>query len=119
METSTHSAAGRMAAGVFAFVLVVAGLFLGMLLGLGCSENLHPNTDRTRVCEATTGSEARLVFWLIVLSPAALFLASQLVPWLRRHWVLSAIAIVLAMSVGWTYLLLVVSSNVGDTTISS
>jgi hypothetical protein len=103
---------------VLAFGLAIAGFFLGLMLGVGCSENLHPNTDRTRVCESMRAWDG-FKWWLIVLSPALLLLASQAIPWFRRHPLLTTTAIVLVMAPVWTYLLLVVSSNIGDTTISS
>jgi hypothetical protein len=46
-------------------------------------------------------------------------LASQVVPWFRRHALLAAVLVLLATIAGWIYLLLIVSSNIGDTTISS
>jgi hypothetical protein len=103
---------------VLAFVLTIVGFFLGLMLVVGCSENLHPNTDRTRVCESMRAWDG-LKYWLVVLSPALVLLASQAFPWFRRHPLLATTAIVLVIAPVWTYLLLVVSSNIGDTTISS
>jgi hypothetical protein len=80
-----------------------------MLFGVGCSENLHPNTDRTRVCEAVE-AWVGITWWVLVVAPAVLFLGSQSLPWFRRHSLLSAISVLLAMSAVWTYLLLVTSS---------
>lgn len=96
-----------------ALVFVGVGVVLGTALGVACSENLHPYTDRTAVCESMAW--AGLEWWLVVLSPALVLLGSQAVPLCRRHLLLTATAIALAAGLGWTYLLLGVSSNIGDT----
>ncbi len=98
--------------------LVVVGLALGLMLVVGCSENLHPNTDRARMCDTMQGRSG-FTWWFAVLCPALVLLASQVVPWFRRHALLTAVSILVVTVAGWSYVLLIVSSNIGDTTISS
>ena len=99
---------------VLAFGVLVAGLFLGVLLLVGCSENLHPGTDRTRACEAW---ESGFRWWLLVTLPPALLLVGGFLPGKRRFSLGLMICVVLGFGAVWAYLLLVVSSNIGDTSI--
>jgi hypothetical protein len=99
---------------LFALGLVALGLVLGMALGVGCSENLDSNTDRGRVCESMTAWDG-MNWWLAVLSPALVLLVSQVVPWLRKHALITAVSVTVGAGALWTYLLLIVSSNIGDT----
>ena len=94
--------------------LLLAGLSCGMLFGVGCSENLHPYTDRTRTCEAIS-AWGGLWWWAAVLAPPVALLVTQLTAWGRGHVLATTLLIAIVLSAGWTYLLLVVSSNIGDT----
>ena len=97
-------------------------------LAIGCSENVFPYTDRARVCNSfgigdagnTYGSEgwgsAPYNGLLALCLPVLVLLLSQAIPWLRRHALPTALAILVVTVAGWTFLLLVVSSNIGDTT---
>jgi hypothetical protein len=59
---------------------------LQVLVFAGCSHNLHPETSRTTTCEAFgLGSASTWHFLLVVCAPALSFVASQLVPRLRRR----------------------------------
>lgn len=49
--------------------LVFGGLFAGLLLGVGCSENVHPYTDTARVCDSFSAWDG-FNWWLAVLGPA-------------------------------------------------
>ena len=94
--------------------LLLGGLFLGMLLGIGCSENVYANTDRADVCDTVRAWDG-FTWWFLVLSPAALFVGSQLLPWFQRHALTAFVSVAIVLGGIWVYLLLVVSSNIGDT----
>jgi hypothetical protein len=91
-----------------ALALAFAGLFLGLMFVVGCSENLRPGTDRTRVCDSMQGDNGYR-WWLAVLTPALVLLLSQAVPWFRRHAVITATSIALVMGAFWAYVLVAVS----------
>jgi hypothetical protein len=91
------------------FVLFVGGGLMGALFSAACSENLHPGTTRKDVCDAVGDSYWS---WLAAaLWPAALYGASQLVPVLRRHYVVAALAVGALGLAFWTLLLLIASSK--------
>jgi hypothetical protein len=94
------------AAGLFIALLGI-GLAAGLLLTVGCSENVHPGTRRD-VCNAFTSGA--LAWWLAVLWPAALYASSWVVPALRRRGVLAGIVVAALAVVFWTILLGVVST---------
>lgn len=110
-SSSEATLRGPLVAGL-ALAFLAVGLVLGVMFIAGCSENLHPGTDRKRVCDSLQESGG-FGWWLAVLSPALVLVASQIAPWCRRHTVATASAIGLVAAAGWTYALLVVSGNIG------
>lgn len=111
-SSSEATLRGPLVAGL-ALGLLAGGLFLGLMFIVGCSENLHPGTDRKRVCDSLQESGG-FGWWLAVLFPALVLAASQIAPWFRRHVILTATTIILVAIAGWTYALLVVSGNIGS-----
>ena len=94
--------------------LLLAGLLFTTMLWVGCSENLHPGTDRTRACEAWSGGLGGLI---LLALPPLLVLVGGFLPWRRRFSLVVMVCVVLGFAAVWTYLLLVVSGNIGDTTL--
>jgi hypothetical protein len=96
--------------------IVITGVALvgGFYFAIGCSENLHPGTDRERICTDITGWDDWL---LLTFSPLLALFASQAIPWIRRHPWLAGLAILTVTISGWTTLLLIASSSIGDTSI--
>ena len=94
------------------FILGV-GLIGGLLFTVGCSENLFPGTDRERICNSIGETPQ---WHLLVLAPLFALSLTQAFAWFRRRAWLAALAILLVTVLGWTYLLLIASSNIGDTT---
>jgi hypothetical protein len=98
---------------VFAGAVLLFGVTFvcGLGFAAGCSENLHFGTDRERVCNGVQG-----VSWLLLLiAPMLALVLSQAIALFRRHPALTALAILTLTLAGWTFLLLIVSSNIGDT----
>ena len=94
--------------------LLLVGLVFASMLWVGCSENLHPGTDRTRACEAWSGGLGSL---LLLALPPLLVLVGGFIPLPRRFSLVLMVCVVLGFAGVWTYLLLVVSGNIGDTTL--
>lgn len=91
-------------------VLLFSGLVGGVLVGLGCSENVDAGTARGSVCSAL-GEAGGARWWLLALAPAAIFLAGATTPWGRTRLVLLAIAILLVTAAVDGLLVAVVTSN--------
>jgi hypothetical protein len=90
---------------VVALGLVLALQFVAVGLGVGsiaaCSESSSLATTGETACEVVTSST--LSWFVAVLWPSALFAATQLVPWARRHSLPIAIATTFLTILFWAY----------------
>jgi hypothetical protein len=79
------------------------------LLGAGCGESGNP--ESTGLCKSMPAGGPS--WWAAVIGPSALLVASQLIPWFRRHALVPLICVILAGIVFWTYVLADASGNLG------
>ena len=109
MTASSSSAPlrGALISGL-ALALTLVGLLPGMIFVLDCSENADPSTDWGLTCASMQGDNGYR-WWLAVLAPALVLILSQVVPWCRRHAVITATSIALVMGVYWVEVLVAIS----------
>ncbi|MDQ3995192.1 MAG: hypothetical protein M3265_10405 [Actinomycetota bacterium] len=91
-------------------VLLLSGLIGGVLVALGCSENVDAGTARGSVCSAL-GEPGGAGWWLLALAPAAVLLASATTRWGRIRLVQIGVAVFLGAAAVYGFLLAVVTSN--------
>ena len=88
-------------------IFLVAGLGAGLMLTVGCSENLQPGSSRKETCDTVAGGV--LNWWIAVLWPAALFGVSRLIPSLNRHGIVVSLVVAVLAVAFWTPLFVVVN----------
>ena len=88
--------------------LLLAGYLTASLTAVGCSENVFPGTAREDACNVVADGTSA---WIAVAWPAAVFMATQLAPLLRRHPFATAAVVALAGAAFWLPFMLIVSGN--------
>ena len=92
--------------------LFFASLVPAVLLGVGCAESGDAAVGGTGFCRTLRAWDSA-AWWAAVFGPSALLLASQLIPLFRRHLLVPAICVVVAMSAFWGYILADATGNLG------
>jgi hypothetical protein len=59
------------------FALLVLGLFMLLVGGAACLENVRPGSRRAQVCEVVGGDGANPTFWIMLGAPALLLLVGR------------------------------------------
>jgi hypothetical protein len=94
----------------FALVLLIAGVFGAVLVGLGCDENLRVGTARSDVC-TTVGEVGSAGWWSLAFAPTLLFFGVALLSERGERVVVLAGAIFVALVLLDAILIAVVTSN--------